>query len=46
MNEEGGRDMVLRQIPKKTALAPWSQVYVNHMHDGLGGAKNKKKTQI
>ena len=43
MNEEGGRDMVLRQIPKKTALAPWSQAYVNHMHDGLGGAKNKKK---
>ena len=43
MNEEGGRDMVLRQIPKKTALAPWSQAAVNHMHDGLGGAKNKKK---
>ena len=44
MNEEGGPDMVLRrQIPKKAALAPWSEAAAKHMHDGLGGAKNKKK---
>ena len=44
MTEEGGPDMVLRrQIPKKAALAPWSEAAAKHMHDGLGGAKNKKK---
>ena len=43
MNEEGGESIFLRQIPKKTALGTWSEAAANHMHDGLGGAKNKKK---